>query len=139
MASAKNVAGGPEINGEGVDLARREERGGFLRIAIFRAEDSFGDVDGRTVGRHIDELGGEVGVHRGGGGKEFEAHGAGNFEVMFEWRRGIDENVVALFQSTLVFRAGCKMDGIATERATGGGHGLAGIEGKLVRGFGGGR
>lgn len=65
MACAKNVAGGPEIDSEGVDLARREECGSFLRIAIFCAEDSFGDVHGGTVRRNINELAGEVGVHRG--------------------------------------------------------------------------
>ena len=60
MAGAKNVAGGPEIDGEGVDLARRQERGSFLGIAIFCAEDSFGDVDGRVVSRNINELSDEV-------------------------------------------------------------------------------
>src|SRR5208283_2471912 len=72
MARSKNVAGGPKIDGEGIELTWSEERGGILRIAIFCTEDSLGDVDGGAVGIHIDELGGEIGIHRGGGGKELE-------------------------------------------------------------------
>ena len=65
MAFFEDVAGGPEIDAEFVDLAGSDECRVFLGFAMAGAEDAFGDVLREAVGPNVDEFGGEVGVGRG--------------------------------------------------------------------------
>ena len=121
--------------GERKDLPGSQQSRRVLGIAITGAQDAFGEVDGGAVGEHVDEFGGEVGVHRGRRSEELQPDRAGNFEIVLERRGGVDEHVIALFHGALITRTGREMFAVATERATDGGHGLGGIVGELVRRF----
>ena len=109
VAGVEDVAGGPKIDGERIDLAGDERRGGGLGVAILGAEDSLGEIDGRAIGSDVDEFGGEVRVDRGGRSEEFETDGTGDFEIVLERRSGVDEDVVAVLDAALIARAGGKM------------------------------
>ena len=56
----------------------------FPGITIPATNDSFGEILREAIGPHVDELGGEVGVDRGGAGKEFERDRAGDFQILRE-------------------------------------------------------
>ena len=73
VALAEEVAGGPEVDGVLEGLAGGDGLGGGeSSVAVFGAEDAFGEVLDVAVGPDVDELGGEVGVGGGGGGEEVE-------------------------------------------------------------------
>src|SRR5271157_2227874 len=60
MPRAKHVAGGPQIDGERIDLAGYQQRRSFLRFAILCPKNPFGNVERGTVGKYIHEFRGEV-------------------------------------------------------------------------------
>ena len=110
VAFEEDVAGGPEVDFVFVDFAWLEEFcwacGGF---AIAGAQDSLGEILHVAIGPDVDEFCGEVGVDGGGGGVEIEGDRAGDFDVSFERRRGVDEDVGAGFHFFLIARAGGQM------------------------------
>ena len=62
MTCGKDVARGPEVDGEWNDPPGGEQSGRGLGVAIARAKDTFGEVDGRAIGEDVDQFGREVGV-----------------------------------------------------------------------------
>ncbi len=135
MALLEGVGGGPEVDGDFVDLIGIDEVGLFVGIAVAHAEDSVGEIFGEAVGGDVDEHGGEVGVYGGGFDPGFESDGAGDLHVGVERLGGIDEDVVAVFGGALIARAGLVVNHVAAERAADGGDGIRGIEGEFVGGF----
>src|SRR5450755_1799793 len=85
----ENVAGGPEIDGQLVDLAGIQQGGLFLRLAVAGADDALGQVLGEAVGADIDQFGGEIGVNGAGLGEKLEGDRAGDFGVFGERWRGV--------------------------------------------------
>src|SRR5581483_4869986 len=59
----ENVAGGPEVDREFVDLARVHQRRCFPRIAIACPQNSFGQILREAVRPDIHQLAGEIRVH----------------------------------------------------------------------------
>ena len=54
------MAGGPQINGEFVDLARRKPRGQHTRGAVARPDDAISQVLGVAIRAHIEERSGRI-------------------------------------------------------------------------------
>ena len=75
-------------------------------------------------GADVDQLGGEVGICSRGGGVEVEDDRASDFRIVFEWRRGVDQYVVAGFDFSLIARAGRKVVRVAAELASDGRNGI---------------
>src|SRR5450631_879571 len=136
VPDAKDVAGRPKIDRERVDFARREGFGGFLGVAILCAQNPFGQVERGTVGINIDKFCSEVGINGGRRNEQLQSHGTSDLKIVIQRRGGVNQNVVALFQSPLVPRAGSEEVRIAAEWPAKGGNGLAGIISELVREFG---
>ena len=91
MVFLEDVAGGPEVDGQFVDLAGCDERRMLLRFAVAGAQDTFGEVLREAVGPDVDEFRGEIGVGCGGFGEEFDADWAGDFGVLRE-RRALNKS-----------------------------------------------
>src|SRR5437868_14739453 len=72
VSRLEHMARGPQVNGVLVYLLRREQSRGGEGLTEAGADHSFDDVLRVAVRAHIDELGGEVSVRRGGSGKKFE-------------------------------------------------------------------
>ena len=106
VAFAEHIAGGPNIDPQFISLSRVQEFGLFLRIAIAGANNAFGEVLRETVRRNVDELGGEVAVHGGRARVKIELNRARDLEILSEGRSGIDKNIVAPLDGTLVARSG---------------------------------
>ena len=100
VAFVEDIAGGPEVEIEFVDLAWVQELGFLGGIAVARADNSFSQVLREAIGPDIDQFGGEVGVDRGGFRIELQRDGAGDFDVLREWRGGINQNIIARFRRT---------------------------------------
>ena len=62
MTLQESVAGRPQIDLVLVDLSGFQKGGLFPPVTIPGPNDSLGDVDGRAVGRHVDHLGGKIGI-----------------------------------------------------------------------------
>ena len=115
VALLEGVGGGPEVDGDFVDLIGIDEVGLFVGVAVAHAEDAVGEILGETVGGDVDQHGGEVGVDGGGLHIGFEGDGAGDLEICIERLGGIDEDVVAAFGGALIARAGFIVDHVAAE------------------------
>src|ERR1700749_3758481 len=57
---------------------------------------------GKSVRPHINELGREISIHRGRTGEEFERDWPGDLEILRQGWSGVDRNVVARFDATLI-------------------------------------
>ena len=64
VAFLEDVARGPNINREFVNLPRIYQRGCFLRIPIAGAENSFSQVLREAIGPDVNQLSREVGIDR---------------------------------------------------------------------------
>ncbi len=135
MAFFEDVAGGPEIDGQFVDLAGSDERRMLLRFAVAGAQNSFGEVLREAVGPDIDEFRGEIGVGCGRFGEEFDADWAGDFGVLRERRRRINQNVVAGFDGALIARTGGPVVAVAAERSADGWNWFCGVVSELIGAF----
>jgi len=135
VALLEGVGGGPEVDGNFVDLIGIDEVGLFIGIAVTHAQDAIGEVFGEAVGGDVDEFGGEVGVDGGRFDPRFECDRAGDLHVCVERLGGIDQDVVAAFRGALIARAGLVVNHVAAERAADGGHGIRWIIGEFVGGF----
>src|SRR5579862_1521331 len=135
VALLEDVGGGPEVDGNFVDLIGIHQVGLFVGVAVAHAEDAVGEIFGEAVGGDVNKHGGEVGVDGGRFDPGFEGDGAGNLQIGVERLGGIDEDVVAIFGGALIARAGLVVNHVAAERAADGGDGVGGIEGEFVGGF----
>src|SRR5438552_2244416 len=68
VAFLEDVARGPNINREFVNLPGIDQRGCFLRIPIAGAENSFSQVLREAVGPDVNQLSREIGIDRRGFG-----------------------------------------------------------------------
>ena len=64
VAFLEDVARGPNINCEFVNLPRINQRGCFLRIPIAGAKNSFSQVLREAIGPDVNQLSREVGIDR---------------------------------------------------------------------------
>jgi hypothetical protein len=78
----KDVARGPEIDGDFIDLPGVYQSGVLGGSMVAHAQDTFGEVLREPVGRDIDQLRGEVGIYRRGFDEEISGDRAGDFQVM---------------------------------------------------------
>ena len=64
MSLFEDVASRPEIEIEFVNLSGIEQARGSVRVAIARADNSFGQILGESIGPDVDQFRREVGVDR---------------------------------------------------------------------------
>ena len=79
VAAEKHVGGGPEIEGNFIDLARIHQGGVFRGTTIAHAQNALGKILGEAVGRNVDELCREVGIDSRGFYEEIGSDRAGDF------------------------------------------------------------
>lgn len=84
-----------------------------MGIPVASTKDALSEVNGRAIRRNVEEFRGEVSVHGRGCGKEFEADGTGDFNVVIEGRSRVDQDVIPFFNRALVARTRSKMIAIA--------------------------
>ena len=77
----KDVAGGPEIDGDFVNLPGIHQVACSGGSTVAHAEDAFGEILRKAVGRDVDELGGEVGIDGRGFHEKVGGDRAGDFQV----------------------------------------------------------
>src|SRR5262249_35275205 len=65
MTGLKDIAGGPQVNGVGVDLTRLDGLWSGGGLPIPRPDNAVRKVLGKAAGMHVNQLGGEVRIHRG--------------------------------------------------------------------------
>jgi hypothetical protein len=63
MTGLKDIAGGPQVDGVGVDLARLDGLWTGGGLPITRSDNTIREVLGKAAGMHINQLGGEVRIH----------------------------------------------------------------------------
>ena len=114
VSLAKNIARCPKVNFEFINLAWIDEFRLVLRLAVPRSHDSFCQILGEAIRPHVYQFRGEIGVDRGRAGVKFKGDWSGDFEVIRECRRRVDQNVVAGFGWPLVARPWRQMLFIAT-------------------------
>jgi len=89
---------------ESIDLAPRERRRRGDALPIARAHDAFGHVVAGPVGMHVHELGHEVGVGCVRRRVQHDFDRPGDFDLLRQWLRGVDEDVLAPLDRALVAR-----------------------------------
>ena len=134
MAGQENVAGGVHFNFDFVDFARVRQFGSCPGIAVTQAKDSFADVLSKSVGPDIDEFSGEIGVDGGRSDIEVETDRASDLEIFLKRCGGVNKNILATFDGSLVEGTGWKKISRATKRAAGGRDGVCGVVDELVAG-----
>ena len=103
MSRLENVAGLPEADVVLVDLARFDQRRSFQGIPEARSPDPLADVNRLAVGTEVAQRGRPVGVHGAGGGVELEVDGAGDFHVLLQRFRGVDQDILPDLNRASVF------------------------------------
>jgi len=133
FAGSEVSAGLRRLEGDLVDLVFFHEHGGLVvAFAVADALDIFVYVVGGAVGEDFDELEGEVSVFGVAGNIERELDGAGDFKAFGEWSSGVDENVVARLERTLIDCTGFEVGAHAAESAAACGDRIHGIVEEFV-------
>src|SRR5262245_17351786 len=65
MTGLKDIAGGPQVNGVGIDLTRLDGLWSGGGLPIPRPDNAIREVLGKATGMHVNQLGGEIRIHRG--------------------------------------------------------------------------
>src|SRR3954447_4253290 len=120
MTLLEDVAGGPKINLEFVDLIWSYERSLLLRIPILGTNDSLSEILSEAVRRHIHELAGEIGIRSRRARKQFQRDWPCHFHILRKNRRLIDEHVVPSLNRALISRTRPQPRCFATEGTTSG-------------------
>ena len=63
MTGLKDIAGGPQVEGIGVDLARLDRLWTGRGLPLPRPDNAIREVLGKAAGMHVNQLGGEVRVY----------------------------------------------------------------------------
>ena len=63
MTGLKDIAGGPQVDGVGVDRARLDRLWTGGGLPITRPDNAIREVLGKAAGMHVNQLGGEVRIH----------------------------------------------------------------------------
>src|SRR5690349_9249945 len=121
MTLLENVARGPKVNLEFIDLIWSYQRSLLLRVPILGTNDSLCQILGKAVRPHIHELAGEIGIGSGRARKEFQRDWPRHFEILRKYRRLVNENVVPSLNWTLILRTWAQPRSFATEGTTNGG------------------
>ena len=87
-----------------------------MGIPVTSAEDAVREVDSAAVREDVNEFGRDVRVHRRGCREKLKSYRAGDFEVVIEWGRGVDKNVIPLFDGSLITWTRRKMISITAQR-----------------------
>ena len=135
VALLESVGGGPEVDGDFVDLIGVDEVGLLVGVAVAHAEDAVSEIFGEAVRSDVDEHGGEVCIDGGRFDPGFECDGAGDLRIGVERLGGVDEDIGAIFCGALIARARFVVDHVAAEGTADAGDGIRGIESEFVGGF----
>ena len=138
VPATEHVAGHPEIHLQARGLPGLQQRGFLHPVAVLGANNSIAQIVGLAIGMHVHQLARKVGVPGAGGGPKDQLHRPGDFQVLRQGGRGIDEHVLALFDPGLVLRSGQGPDQVVAPH---GGNRVVPVIGEwvrsLVRRFGG--
>lgn len=109
VAGVEDLAGGPAIDADLLDLAGRERLGFFTALAVAQALHALGDEHAATIGIDIAKTDGEVGIGGAGGDEDLREDAAGDFDGLVEHVAGENEHVIAALDLPLVH--GAAVDG----------------------------
>jgi hypothetical protein len=118
VAGQEDVGRDRQVQAELVGLAGGEGLGFGQRVAVPGPQDAVGQEDGAPVGEHVDQLAGEVGVRRRGGGEQGQRHVPGDLDRLGQDLAGEAQDVVPRLGRALVHRArrvrGGRQHGVAS-------------------------
>ena len=96
-----------------VDLAWIHQPLVLLRIPVAHPENAFRQILREAIRTDVHQLPGEVRIHCGRFDEQSRSHRAGHFEVVRERTDGINQNILAILNRTLVARARFHVLGVA--------------------------
>ena len=134
MALQEHVAGDPCVHGHHVDLAGPRQLGLFQRVAVAQPQNPVRQVARVAVGKHVHQLGREVGID--GAGRDVEHHldRPDSLHVPLQRPGGIHQHVRAPLHGALIHRPPGEHPRIAAHGAAAGGRRVARLEHKMVLG-----
>src|SRR5579864_2642184 len=121
VALAKQVAGGPQVDGEFVGLTGIQEGRFLLGLAVTRSYNAFRQILCESVRPHIHQFRREVGVNRRRTGKQLCGDWPSNFQILGEHGGRVNKNIVASFHRTLIAGSGSEMCRVTAEWTANGG------------------
>ena len=102
MPRQENVAGGPEIQDQVVDLSGLCGFGALHRVPEAQPKNTLGQVLRETIRPDIQKLRGEICIFLGSGSEKVQGDGPGDFRLPRERGRRVHQHIVAVFYLALV-------------------------------------
>ena len=102
---SKKVAHYPDGNRKFIYFVGFQHHFAFERFSVARPDDAFGNINSRTIGRHVAKLNRKISVYCRTCGIQNRVYFPGNEEWRLKRRGAVDKNVVTVFDLALILHA----------------------------------